>query len=62
MAAVRTCQKLPPRVTKLMPMNYMTDPLWARAKPISDSGNISGITDFKGGKNCCETTAARRDE
>jgi len=43
-ASVRSCQKLCPCLIEPMPAGSKTDPLLAKAKPISDGGSASGIT------------------
>ncbi|GAB0210172.1 hypothetical protein GRJ2_003483000 [Grus japonensis] len=43
-----------------MPASSKTDPLLAKAEPISDSGSTSVITYLRRGKNCCTTAAAER--
>ena len=43
-ASVRSCQKLPPCLTEPMPAGSKTDPLLAKAEPISNGGSTSGIT------------------
>jgi len=43
-ASVRRCQKLPPCLIEPMPAGSKTDPLLAKAEPISDGGSTSGIT------------------
>ena len=51
MASVRNCEKLPPCLIEPVPAGSETDPPLAKAKPISDSGSISGITYLRrGGK------------
>jgi len=49
-ASARSCQKLPPCLIEPMPAGSTTDPLLAKAEPISDGGGASGITDLKGRK------------
>ena len=64
-ASVRSCQKLPLCPTEPMPASSKTDPLLAKAKPISDSGSASGITDLRREKTShCgrETAAGERSE
>ena len=63
-ASVRTCQKLPlcPMIEP-MSATSKTDPLLAKAEPISDGGSASGITDLKKGKSyCAAAIAARRQD
>jgi len=50
-ASVRSCEKLPPCLIKPMTAGSKTDPPLAKAKPISDSGSASVITDLRRGKN-----------
>ncbi|GAB0180141.1 hypothetical protein GRJ2_000479400 [Grus japonensis] len=39
-----------------MPASSKTDPLLAKAEPISDGGSASGITELRrGGQNLCDT-------
>ena len=59
-ASVTKCRKLPPCPIEPMPARSKTDPLLAKAEPISDGGSASVITYLRG-KNCC-ATAARREE
>jgi len=49
-ASVKSCEKLPPCLIESTPASYKTDPLLAKAKPISDGGNASVITYLRGGK------------
>ena len=49
-ASVRRCQKLPLHLIKPMPAGSKTDPLLAKAEPISDRGSASGITYLRKGK------------
>ena len=49
-ASVRRCQKLPPCLIEPMPASSKTDPLLAKAEPISNSGSASGITYLRKGK------------
>jgi len=44
MASVRSCPTLRLRLTEPMPAGSRTDPLLAKAEPISDSGSTSVIT------------------
>jgi len=39
-----------------------TDPLLAKAEPISDGGSTSGITELRRGKSYCATAIAAREE
>jgi len=43
-ASVRSCWKLHPRLMEPVPAGSKTDPLLAKAKPISNSGSAFGIT------------------
>ncbi|KAJ7404524.1 hypothetical protein WISP_145109 [Willisornis vidua] len=45
--SVRHCQKVLPRPTESVPAGSKTDLLLAKDKPISNSGNISGIAYFR---------------
>ena len=57
-ASVRSCQKLPPCLTELVPAGSKMDPPLAQAKPIS-----SGITYFRTGrKKLWGETAVKREE
>jgi len=49
-AAVRSCQKLPPCLIDPVPAGSQTDPLLAKGKPVSDGGRASGITELRRGK------------
>jgi len=49
-ASVRGCQKPPPCLTEPGPAGSKTDPLLAKAKPISDGGRASVITCLRRGK------------
>ena len=61
MASVRSCQKLPPCPIKLMPAGSKTDPLLAKAEPISNSGSASGITYLRKGKSYWAAAIAARE-
>ena len=50
MASVRRCRKFPPCLIEPMPAGSKTDPLLAKAEPISDGGSASGITYLRRGK------------
>jgi len=50
-ASVRTCEKLPPCLIKPVAVGSKTDPLLAKAKPVSDGGSPSVITCLGRGKN-----------
>jgi len=54
-ASVRRCQKLSLCLTEPVPAGSTTDPLLAKAEPISDSGSASVITQLRRGKTCCGT-------
>jgi len=47
---VRGCKKLPLYLIKPVPAGSKMDPPLAKAKPISDGGNASGITYLRRGK------------
>ena len=49
-ASVRSCEKLPPCLIQPTPAGSKMDPLLAKAKPISDSGSASVITDLSRGR------------
>jgi len=49
-AAVRSCQKLPPCLIKPVPAGSETDPPLAKGKPVSDGGRVSGRTELRRGK------------
>jgi len=57
-ASVKSCQKLPPSPTELVPAGSKTDLPLAKAKPISDCGSASGITYLKRKKTPCLTAFA----
>jgi len=45
-----------------MPAGSKTDPLLAKAKPISDGGGASGITQVRKGEKTCATASRERRE
>jgi len=49
-ASVRSCEKLPPCLIKPVPAGSETEPPLPKAKPISDGGSASGITDLRRGR------------
>jgi len=49
-AALRSCEKLPPYLVQPTPGSSKIDPLLAKIKPISNSGNTSVITYLRRGK------------
>jgi len=49
-ASVRSCHKLPPCLIKPAPAGSKTDPLLAKAKPVSNGGSASVITYLRRGK------------
>jgi len=49
-ASVRNCEKLPPCLIKPVPASSKMDPSLAKAKPISDGGNVSMITYLRRGR------------
>jgi len=61
MASVRSCKKLPPCLREPVPAGSKTDLLVAKAKPISDGGSVSGITQLRRGETCCGTAAEREE-
>jgi len=42
-ASSRSCEKLPPCLIKPVPASSKTDPLLAKAKPISNGGSTSVV-------------------
>jgi len=44
-----------------MPTSSTTDPLLAKAEPISDGGSASVITYLRRGKTCCGTALEREE-
>jgi len=46
LASVRSCKRLPPRLIKPVPAGSKTDLPLAKAKPISNGGSASVITDL----------------
>jgi len=61
-ASVRSCKQLPESPTKPMPAGSNTDPLLAKAKPISDSRSTSGITYLRRWKKMAQEQCSRRQE
>jgi len=61
--SVRSCEKLPPCLIKPVPAGSKTELLLAKAKPISENGNTSVITDVRRGriKNCSEKAVEREE-
>jgi len=58
---VRSCWKLPPCPTEPVPAGSRTDPLLAKAEPISDGGSTSGITELRRGKKLlCNSSCSQR--
>ena len=57
-ASVRSCEKLPPCLIEPMPASSKTDPLLAKAKPISNGITTSIITYLRRGKKICATPEA----
>jgi len=49
-ASMRSCEKLPPHLIKPGPAGSKTDPPLAKAKPVSDGGSTSLITDLRRGR------------
>jgi len=47
---VRSCEKLPPCLIKPVPAGSKTDPLLAKAKPVSNGGSASVITYLRRGR------------
>ena len=62
MVAVRRCQKLPPYDAETMPASSKTDPLLAKAEPISDGGSASGMTYLRKREKTCTVAAGERSE
>lgn len=54
------CEKLPPCLTETVPADSKTEPPLAKAKHISDTSSISGITCLGREKKCWATTAGKR--
>jgi len=50
------------RLIKPVPAGSKRDPLLARAKPISDGGSASVVTDLRRGRKNCGETAVKREE
>ena len=48
MASVSSCENLPPYLINPVPAGSKTDPLLAKAKPISNGGSAPVITYLKG--------------
>ena len=61
-ASVRSCEKLPPCLIKPVPASSKMDPPLAKAKPISDGGSASVITDLRRGRKNCGETAVEKEE
>jgi len=58
------CEKMPeasPVSIEPMPASSRMDPPLAKAKPTSDSGSASGITQLRRGSKTCATAAAVRE-
>ena len=60
-ASVRSCWKLPLCSREPIPASSKTDPLPAKAEPISDSGNASVITFLRRKKVGDEKKTAARE-
>ena len=58
MASARRCQKLPLCPTEPMSAGSKTDPLLAKAEPISDGGSTSVITYLRREKSYCAAAIA----
>ena len=56
-ASMRSCEKLPPCLIKLVPDGSKTDLLLAKVKPNSNSGSASVITCLRSGR---KKTAAKK--
>jgi len=61
-ASMRSCEKLPPCLMKPVPAGSKMDLLLAKAKPISDGGRASVITDLRRGKKLLEEKTVEREE
>jgi len=61
-ASVRSCKKLSPCLIKPVPDCSKMDPLLAKAKPISNSGSASVITQLRRRTKKCGETAVERVE
>jgi len=58
---VRSCEKLPPCPIKPVPAGSKMDPPLAKAKPISDGGSASVITDLRRGKTSGKMEVEREE-
>jgi len=61
-ASVESCEKLPLCPTEAVPASSKTDPLLAKAEPISNGGSTSGTTQLRKGENTCITAFAAERE
>ena len=61
---MRSCEKLPPCLTKPVPASSKMDTPLAKAKTIIDGGSTSGITDLRRGrkKNAVRRQLRERSE
>jgi len=59
---VRSCEKLPPWLIKPVVAGSKMDLPLAKAKPISDGGSASVITDLRRGRKNCGETAVEKEE
>jgi len=60
-ASVRSCEKLPPCLTEPTPAVSKTDPLLAKAKPISNGGSASVIIYLRWGKKLLCHSSQRKE-
>jgi len=60
--SARSCEKLPPCLIKPVPAGSKTDPLPAKAKPISNGGSASVTTYLRRGKKSGSKTAVEREK
>jgi len=61
-SSVRRHQDLLPCWAQPVPASSKTDPLLAKAEPISDSGDTSVTTHLRKGKKCYSATVRKRSE
>ena len=62
MAAVRSCQKLPPCPMEPTPAGSRMDPPLGKAEPNSDGGSSRGTKYLRRGKKRYTTATAAREE
>ena len=61
-ASVRSCWKLAPCLMESMPAGSKTDPVLAKAKPISNGGSASVITYLRRGEKLVKQQSRERSE